>query len=89
MDAAKFGLCITTAKFYSPSGRAISRNGVIPTIEVQPSYIAARPNEAGELTSDHEDTVLQRAMEHFHATTPTGSSIANRNRQPGVVAGSP
>lgn len=31
MDAAKFGLCITTAKFYSPSGRAISRNGVIPT----------------------------------------------------------
>jgi carboxyl-terminal processing protease len=89
MDAAKFGLCITTAKFYSPSGRAISRNGVIPTIKVQPSYIAARPNEAGELTSDHEDTVLQRAMEHFHATTPTGSSIANRNRQPGVVAGSP
>jgi len=89
MDTAKFGLCITTAKFYSPSGRAISRNGVVPTIEVQPSYIAARPNESGELTSDHEDTVLQRAMEHFHATTPTGSSIANRNRQPGVVAGTP
>ena len=89
MDTAKFGLCITTAKFYSPSGRAISRNGVVPTIEVQPSYIAARPNESGELTSDQEDTVLQRAMEHFHATTPTGSSIANRNRQPGVVAGNP
>ena len=89
MDTAKFGLCITTAKFYSPSGRAISRNGVVPTIEVQPSYIAARPNESGELTSDQEDTVLQRAMEHFQATTPTGSSIANRNRQPGVVAGNP
>jgi len=89
MDTAKFGLCLTTAKFYSPSGRAISRNGVVPNIKVQPSYIAARPNESGELTTDLEDTVLQRAMEHFHATTPTGSSIANRNTTPGVVAGTP
>lgn len=79
MDTAKFGLCLTTAKFYSPSGRPISRNGVVPNIEIQPSYIAARPNAAGELTSDLEDTVLQRAMEHFRTTTPTGSSIANRN----------
>ena len=95
MDTAKFGLCLTTAKFYSPSGRAISRKGVIPTIEVEPSYIAARPNDSGELTSDLEDTVLQKAMEHFNATTPTGSSIANRNTDRstnrssnrGVVAG--
>ena len=85
MDAAKFGLCLTTAKFYSPSGRAISRNGVIPTIEVQPTYIAARPNESGELTSDLDDSVLQRAMEHFSAATHKGNTIANR----GAVAGTP
>jgi carboxyl-terminal processing protease len=85
MDTAKFGLCLTTAKFYSPSGRAISRNGVIPTIKVQPTYIAARPNESGELTSDLEDSVLQRAMEHFNAVPPQGNAIAKR----GVVAGTP
>jgi len=85
MDAAKFGLCLTTAKFYSPSGRAISRNGVIPTIKVQPTYIAARPNESGELTSDLNDSVLQRAMEHFNAATHKGNAIANR----GAVAGTP
>jgi len=85
MDTAKFGLCLTTAKFYSPSGRAISRNGVIPSIEVQPTYIAARPNESGELTSDLEDSVLQRAMEHFDALVPKENTIAKR----GVVAGTP
>ncbi len=89
MDTAKFGLCLTTAKFYSPSGRAISHNGVIPNIAVEPSYIAARPNESGELTTDLQDTVLQRAMKHFQATTRTNSSIANRNTTPGVASGTP
>ena len=89
MDTAKFGLCLTTAKFYSPSGRAISHNGVIPNIEVEPSYIAARPNDSGELTTDLQDTVLQRAMEHFHPKTRTSSSIANRNTTPGVGSGTP
>lgn len=89
MDTAKFGLCLTTAKFYSPSGRAISHNGVIPNIEVEPSYIAARPNDSGELTTDLQDTVLQRAMEHFHASTRTESSIANRNTTSGVASDTP
>lgn len=88
MDTAKFGLCLTTAKFYSPSGRAISHNGVIPNIRVEPSYIAARPNDSGELTTDLEDTVLQRAIEHFHVKTRS-SSIANRNTTPGVASGTP
>lgn len=65
MQTAKFGLCLTTAKFYSPSGRAISRRGVTPSIEVEPTYIAARPNAEGKVTLDAEDAVLQRAVEHF------------------------
>ncbi|HBV63529.1 MAG TPA: peptidase S41 [Rhodopirellula sp.] len=89
MDTAKFGLCLTTAKFYSPSGRAISHNGVIPNIEVEPSYIAARPNDSGELTTDLQDTVLQRAMTYLQATTRTNSSIANRNTTSGVASGTP
>ena len=62
MQSAKFGLCLTTAKFYSPSGRAISRNGVQPNVKVVPTYIAARPNDQGEMTSERDDAVLQRAI---------------------------
>lgn len=79
MQTAKFGLCLTTAKFYSPSGRAISRNGVVPTIQVEPTYIAARPNENGEMTSDVDDSVLQRAVGHFRAPAPNDHNIAERN----------
>jgi len=63
MQSAKFGLCLTTAKFYSPSGQAISDHGVIPDVMVEPTHIAARPNESGELTLDTEDSILQKAIE--------------------------
>lgn len=62
MQAANFGLCLTTAKFYSPSGKAISQNGVTPDLEVSPTYIAARPNSQGQITRDIEDTTLQEAI---------------------------
>lgn len=65
MQSATFGLCLTTAKFYSPSGRAISRNGVEPTIVVPPTYIAARPDESGRLVTELDDAVLQKAIEHL------------------------
>ena len=65
MQTAKFGLCLTTAKFYSPSGRAISDNGVLPTVQVKPTYIAARPNDEGRVTLDAEDAVLQQAVNQF------------------------
>ena len=63
MQSAKFGLCLTTAKFYSPSGQAISQHGVEPHIEVEPTYIAARPNAEGEITRDRDDAVLQKAVQ--------------------------
>lgn len=65
MQSAKFGLCLTTAKFYSPSGRPISRNGVVPTVPVESTYIAARPNEEGRMTLDREDAALQKAISNF------------------------
>ncbi|MCG8653159.1 MAG: S41 family peptidase, partial [Pirellulales bacterium] len=68
MQSAKFGLCLTTSKFYSPSGRAISRAGVTPTVAVKPTYIAARPNAEGKMTRDLEDAVLQKAIEQFNQT---------------------
>ncbi len=65
MQSAKFGLCLTTAKFYSPSGHAISHRGVQPSVVVAPTYIAARPNDQGNMTSDRDDAVLQKAIEQF------------------------
>lgn len=63
MQTAKFGLCMTTAKFFSPSGRAISRNGVEPTVPVSSREMSARPSlEDGHLISDLEDQVLQAAV---------------------------
>ncbi len=65
MQAAKFGLCLTTAKFYSPSGRAISHNGVAPTVRVGATTIAARPDDYGHLAADTDDAVLQKAVEQL------------------------
>tara|TARA_R110002049_G_scaffold72490_2_gene187128 strand:+ start:151996 stop:153747 length:1752 start_codon:yes stop_codon:yes gene_type:complete len=79
MQTAKFGLCLTTAKFYSPSGRAISQNGVLPHVEVEPTYIAARPNKDGELTLDGDDAVLQRAVQQLTASVNVPSQMASRN----------
>jgi len=63
LQAANCGLCLTTAKFYSPSGQAISERGVKPDVAVEPSHIAARPNDQGQITSDADDRVLQTAIE--------------------------
>jgi carboxyl-terminal processing protease len=63
MQTIKCGLCLTTAKFYSPSGQAISDRGVQPDVIVESSYIAARPNANGQITRDIDDLVLQRAVQ--------------------------
>ena len=63
MQSADFGLCLTTAKFYSPSGREISRNGVIPKFPVDSPYIAMRPDGQGHVVSDTDDEALQKAIE--------------------------
>lgn len=62
MQTAKFGLCLTTAKFFSPSGRAISRNGVTPSLAVPKTYVAARPTGDGRIATDTDDDVLQAAV---------------------------
>ncbi|MCC9601642.1 S41 family peptidase [Stieleria sp. JC731] len=62
MQAAKFGLCLTTAKFYSPNGTAISQRGVFPDVPVESQYIAARPNDEGEIVTDLDDEVMQQAI---------------------------
>ncbi len=78
MQSAGFGLCLTTAKFYSPSGRAISGNGVVPTVPANATYIAARPNAEGQMTLRHRR----------RRSANSGCSVLDRSPdQPSSVAG--
>ncbi len=56
------GLRLTTAKFYTPSGRAIQNNGVVPDIE---ATTAAKPN--GEVVQPNSDGTLDIALQTVRA----------------------
>jgi carboxyl-terminal processing protease len=66
LDSGEGGIRLTTAKFYSPSGRAISRLGVEPDVTLQS---AAKPNldEVIEQLADanQPDVVLDGAVRLF------------------------
>lgn len=64
MQSAHAGLCLTTAKFYSPNNIEISERGVTPHVVVQPTYIAARPTEDGRLATVEDDAILKAALGH-------------------------
>ncbi|MEM1227249.1 MAG: S41 family peptidase [Planctomycetota bacterium] len=76
MQSASFGLCLTTAQFYSPSGKAISQNGIEPHIRVPNTKIAARPDESGRVVSELEDSVLQRGIAHLSKRLATPYAVA-------------
>ena len=78
MQSAKFGLCLTTAKFYSPKGTAISQNGVTPDVNVDSPYIAARPNDQGRVTLDAEDMVMQAAVEQLAQKLSDSNPLISR-----------
>lgn len=73
MQAASCGLCLTTAKFYSPHGLEISQRGIEPNLLVEPSYIAARPDADGNITRDQDDAVLQRAIQSIRGQSRLSS----------------
>ncbi|MCE9544101.1 MAG: PDZ domain-containing protein [Planctomycetia bacterium] len=60
LAAAGCGLRLTTAKFYSPSGRPISNVGVTPDVVVQ---TAARPTDAGLTPDGAPDESLSAALQ--------------------------
>ena len=61
----KSGIRLTTAKFFSPSGRQISNRGVTPNIVVRSDsrHVAARPTDQGEVLTQVEDPTLQAALD--------------------------
>jgi carboxyl-terminal processing protease len=66
LDGSASGVRLTTAKFYSPTGRPYNNVGVEPDVVVQ---TAAKPVE-GRVSAD-EDAMLQAALQAArHATTP-------------------
>ena len=59
MGVAKTGVRLTTAKFYSPSGRAISKQGVEPTLAVR---MTAKPID-GQVSNTEGDAVLSAGIQ--------------------------
>jgi carboxyl-terminal processing protease len=59
LTVAGAGVRLTTAKFYSPSGRPISNVGVQPDLQVQ---VTARPVTGGEPAGDAADAALDAAL---------------------------
>lgn len=82
MQAARVGICLTTAKFYSPNRTPISDRGVSPSVVVdtdQEAYTAARPAfEQGkapeppqpESLDDDRDRVLAKAIQLARGEQP-------------------
>ena len=63
LASSKAGIRLTTAKFFSPSGQAISRQGVTPDVVVR---AAARPitdEGRGGLLSAEEDIILKAGLQ--------------------------
>lgn len=55
----KIGIRLTTAKFYSPSGRAISNHGVLPNVQVE---MVARVSPEGNVLQLQEDPAIRAAV---------------------------
>ncbi len=74
LTAAGAGVRLTTAKFYSPSGAAISKVGVSPDIEVR--RVAKATDDAPSAGADQDD-VLSAALTHLRTAGrgPTASGI--------------
>lgn len=60
LNSSKGGVRLTTAKFFSPSGQAISRNGVTPDVAVR--VVAKQPSEGGLLTPEN-DSILKAGLQ--------------------------
>lgn len=64
MESTHAGLCLTTAKFYSPLDHQISGAGVDPTEPVSAEeYVVLRPAADGSAEGEKTDVALNRAIE--------------------------
>ena len=65
LSVAGAGVRLTTAKFYSPSGAAISKVGVEPTIKVPTIHRVAKPVDELASNAVAPDDVLNAALDHL------------------------
>ncbi len=67
LSTAGAGVRLTTAKFYSPSGAAISKVGVEPTIKVPQVHRVAKPADELAASTAAPDDVLNAAVNHLQS----------------------
>lgn len=82
LQVAKAGVRLTTAKFYSPSGKAISHQGVDPDVAVSPPTQTLKPDSGQPRGqgSQVQDPVLNAAVEHAKRQTVAQRQAARGNR---------
>lgn len=56
----EIGIRLTTAKFYSPNGRAISNNGVLPDVSVE---LVARVSPEGDVLELSDDPAIRASID--------------------------
>lgn len=80
LETAGTGLRLTTAKFFSPNGRAISRNGVIPNVNVR---VTAKPaldgnQYVGDIAPQH-DPVMDAGLVAARQLLGAPNALSNRS----------
>jgi len=60
LQSARAGVRLTTARFYSPSGKPISRSGIAPHLSV---HTAAKPTDGSRNGPTEHDAVLELAIQ--------------------------
>ncbi|HEX5105097.1 MAG TPA: S41 family peptidase, partial [Pirellulaceae bacterium] len=63
LAAANVGIRLTTAKWYTPSGQAISGTGIAPDVVVQNVHVAAKPATNELPVADGADQILQAGLQ--------------------------
>jgi carboxyl-terminal processing protease len=67
LDESNAGVKLTTAKFYSPSGRPVSGVGVTPDVVVPPVQMVAKPIDGRLPPTD--DAMLTVALQEARGLT--------------------
>ncbi len=79
--ALSSGIRLTVSKFYSPSGRAISLQGVQPTIELNDQYeghlVAKQQVRSNDVQTPPQDRALRVAIEQARAQRLTAQVQRN------------
>ncbi len=73
LSASNVGIRLTTAKWYTPGGHAISGAGIVPDVSVKPTskVVALKPTDvaSGQAAANSSDAILEAGLQIARAQT--------------------